>query len=84
MVSSRVPSSTFAPLIVKKATDWWQDFLSVTSVSLRPGGPSVISRWLCPLSDRLKVNVDGAWLKDLCLGGVGIAIKNSQDVITRP
>lgn len=72
-------------VIMRRAIDWWQDFMKVTATPTRTNVQFVIPRWLCPPSSKLKVNVDGAWNKDLRLGGVGIAIMIQMvNVLSQP
>ncbi|KAB2595068.1 hypothetical protein D8674_030518 [Pyrus ussuriensis x Pyrus communis] len=40
----------------------------------------VVPKWSQPSQGRLKVNVDGAWNKELILRGAGIVIRDSKRV----
>ncbi|KAB2636248.1 hypothetical protein D8674_026782 [Pyrus ussuriensis x Pyrus communis] len=72
-----VPNSN--PMVVMgRAVDWWQDFLRVACFPSQSVSHGVPPRWSCLPTGRLKLNVDGAWDKEQCLGGVGIIIKNAK------
>ncbi|XP_068305021.1 uncharacterized protein [Pyrus communis] len=61
-----------------KAMDWWQDFLHLNNSPSQQDVHGAHARWSCPPSDRLKINVDGAWDKENCERSVGIIIKNDK------
>lgn len=65
-------------VVMDRAVHWWQDFLRVTCPYSQSVSYGVPHRWSCPLIGRLKLNVDGAWDEEQCLGGVGIIIRSAE------